>query len=49
MRQLVQLLGPDGYILYRNSLACEDDDSGTACIPFLPVPQGGAINVTPGR
>lgn len=46
MKQLVELLGPDGYILYRNQLRCEQGADG--CIPFLPVPQGGAINVTPG-
>lgn len=46
MRQLVELLGPDGYVLYRNQLNCEQGAEG--CIPFLPIPQGASINVTPG-
>jgi hypothetical protein len=48
MRQLVELLGPDGYVLYRNQLNCEDGSDKTACVPFLPLPQGSAINVVPG-
>lgn len=48
IRQLVDLLGPEGYVLYRNQLNCEDGDDGTNCVPFLPVPDGGSINVAPG-
>lgn len=43
-RQLVELLGPEGYILYRNQLNCEEDDA-KGCIPFLPIPQGSDIVV----
>lgn len=48
IQQLVAVLGPDGYILYRNQLNCEDDDAATACVPFLPIPQGSSITVVPG-
>lgn len=46
IRDLVAIFGPDGYILYRNQLQCEQHSD--SCIPFLPVPQGANINVTPG-
>lgn len=45
MRELVELLGPNGYILYRNQLRCEEGEAG--CIPFLPIPEGSDI-VVPG-
>ncbi len=41
-RQLVELLGPEGYILYRNQLNCEEEGAA-GCVPFLPVPQGSDI------
>lgn len=44
MRQLVELLGPDGYILYRNQLNCEQGDAN-GCTPFLPLPQGSDVVV----
>lgn len=47
MRQLVELLGPEGYILYRNQLNCEQGDA-KGCIQFLPIPQGSDI-VVPGQ
>ena len=43
IQQLVGVLGPEGYVLYRNQLACEQEKPG--CVPFLPIPQGGAVNV----
>lgn len=43
-RQLVELLGPEGYILYRNQLNCEEEGAA-GCIPFLPIPQGSDIVV----
>lgn len=46
MRQLVELLGPDGYVLYRNQLNCEE--GGQGCIPFLSLPNGSGVNITPG-
>lgn len=47
IQQLVQIFGGwEGYIAYRNQLNCEEN--AEACIPFLPIPQGSAINVTPG-
>lgn len=45
MRQLVELLGADGYVLYRNQVNCEEGADG--CIPFLPLPQGSSVTVTP--
>jgi hypothetical protein len=44
MRQLVELLGPEGYILYRNQLNCEEDGA-QGCLPFLPIPEGSDIVV----
>lgn len=44
MRQLVEMLGPDGYILYRNQLNCEAEGA-KGCLPFLPIPQGSDIVV----
>jgi hypothetical protein len=46
IEQLVKVFGPDGYILYRNQVNCEKN--ADSCIPFLPIPQGSSINVTPG-
>jgi hypothetical protein len=46
MQQLVALLGPEGYLQYRNQLQCEQNSD--SCVPYLPLPQGSAINVTPG-
>lgn len=43
IQQLVQTLGPDGYILYRNQLNCEQNKA--SCVPFLPVPSGTALAV----
>lgn len=45
---LVRILGPEGYIMYRNMLRCEDDNPDTTCVPFIPVPQGSNITVNPG-
>jgi PAS domain-containing protein len=42
MRQLVELLGPEGYIRYRNQLNCEQ---GGTCVPFMPVPEGSDLIV----
>lgn len=39
IRDLVKVLGPQGYILYK---ALQDGQ-----VPIIPVPQGGNINVTP--
>lgn len=44
MRQLVDLLGPEGYILYRNQLNCEEEEAH-GCLPFLPIPEGSDIVV----
>lgn len=45
MRQLVDLLGKDGYILYRQQIACEN---GGHCPNFVPIPQGSDIVVNGG-
>lgn len=42
IQQLVQILGPEGYILYRNQLRCEEEGA-SGCVPFLPVPAGSDI------
>lgn len=42
MQQLVDLLGPEGYILYRNQLNCEQDGA-KGCLPFLPIPEGSNV------
>ena len=41
IKQLVDVLGPEGYILYE---ALKDGK-----IEVVPVPQGGAVNITPRR
>lgn len=46
--QLVQTLGVEGYIWFRNLQNCEDGDDATTCVPFLPLPAGSDLNVTPG-
>lgn len=43
-RQLVELLGPEGYILYRNQLNCEEEGA-KGCVPFYPVPEGSTLMV----
>lgn len=47
MRQLVDLLGPEGYILYRNQVRCETEDAH-GCVPYLPLPTGSDVVVQPG-
>lgn len=47
MQALINLFGGwEGYIAYRNQIACEEEKPG--CVPFIPIPQGSGINVTPG-
>ena len=43
IEQLVRILGPEGYVLYRNQLACEQGKEG--CLPYLPLPTGTAVTV----
>lgn len=46
IEKLVQIFGGwEGYIAYRNQIACEN---GGTCIPFVPIPSGSGINITPG-
>lgn len=45
MRQLVDLLGTDGYIRYRNQLQCEQNSA--SCVPYLPLPEGSGVLVNP--
>jgi hypothetical protein len=48
IQQLVGVLGPDGYILYRSQIACEQDKPG--CLPYLPLPTGTPVTVpVPGK
>lgn len=43
---LLQLFGGwEGYLAYRNQVQCEQDSD--SCIPYLPIPYGGNINVNP--
>lgn len=44
MQELVELLGPEGYVMYRNQLNCEEEEA-KGCLPFLPIPQGSDIIV----
>lgn len=47
MQALINLFGGwEGYIAYRNQIQCEEN--AESCVPFLPIPQGSDINVTPG-
>lgn len=46
IEELVRILGPDGYIAYRNQLQCEANSE--SCVPYLPIPQGSDIVVSPG-
>lgn len=46
IQQLVDLLGVDGYIRYRNQLQCEQNSD--SCVPYLPLPEGSGIVVQPG-
>jgi hypothetical protein len=46
IQQLVQILGPEGYVAYRNQLQCEQNTD--SCVPFLPLPQGSDLNVSTG-
>lgn len=43
---LVRILGPNGYILFRNQVQCEEN--AESCVPFVPVPQGSDLNVGAG-
>jgi hypothetical protein len=43
IEQLVGVLGPDGYILYRSQIACEQQKPG--CLPYLPLPTGSPVTV----
>jgi hypothetical protein len=44
MQALVELFGGwEGYIAYRNQLACEEN--AESCVPFIPIPQGTNITV----
>lgn len=45
IRRLVQVLGPNGYILYDAMQQCLTGQATAGCPAFLPVPQGGNINV----
>lgn len=46
MRQLVDLLGEEGYLRYRNQLQCEANS--VSCVPYLPLPEGSGVVVNPG-
>lgn len=47
IEQLVRTFGGwEGYIAYRNQLNCEQN--ADSCVQFIPIPQGGNVNVTPG-
>jgi hypothetical protein len=45
IRALVQVLGPDGYILYEVFQRCLTGQAVAGCPTFLPVPADGNINV----
>lgn len=46
IQQLVALLGPDGYVNYRNLQNCQDGDEATQCIPAFTVPAGTGVTIT---
>ncbi len=47
LRGLLELFGGwEGYVAYRNLIACEEN--ADRCAPFIPVPQGSDILITPG-
>lgn len=47
IEELVRTFGGwEGYIAYRNQIQCEKNSE--SCVQYLPIPQGGDINVTPG-
>lgn len=47
MQALINLFGGwEGYIAYRNQIQCEENSE--SCVPFMPIPQGSDINVSPG-
>jgi regulator of protease activity HflC (stomatin/prohibitin superfamily) len=47
IRQLVEVFGGwEGYIAYRNQVACEQGEG--QCVPFIPIPQGSGVLVNPG-
>ncbi len=45
VQRMVDILGQDNYLLWQNLRDCGDGNSNTPCIPFLPVPAGGSVNV----
>lgn len=45
IEELVRILGPQGYILYRQQIQCEE---GGNCPQFVPIPQGSNLSITPG-
>jgi hypothetical protein len=45
IRPLVQVLGPDGYILYEVIQRCLTGQASKGCPTFLPVPAEGNVNV----
>ncbi|WBB96173.1 SPFH domain-containing protein [Solwaraspora sp. WMMA2080] len=49
IRQLVEVLGPEGYILYEVFQRCLTDETAKGCPTFLPVPAGGSVDLNAGR
>jgi hypothetical protein len=45
IRKLVEVLGPDGYVLYEVMQQCMTGEAAKGCPTFLPVPAGGDVNV----
>ncbi|MFY1636091.1 SPFH domain-containing protein [Solwaraspora sp. WMMB335] len=49
IRQLVEVLGPDAYVLYEVFQRCLTDETAKGCPTFVPVPAGGSVDLNPGR